>query len=108
MSTTIEVTCSRCLDRYSTNIELSISEEYTNNQMQESEDVILVADSSIDLEQVIKENILLSLPIKKLCSEDCKGLCQNCGVNLNKGNCDCFKGDVDIRMANLKDLFLRD
>ncbi len=108
VSFVIELTCTRCLDRYTSNFDINIFEEYTNNPKKESEDIIFITEDSIDMEEVIKNNILLSLPIKKLCSNDCKGLCQHCGANLNKSQCNCSQDDIDIRMAKLKDLFLSD
>ncbi len=107
-STTLELTCTRCLDRYNSDITLNIFEEYSQDTKQENPDVIIITEDYIDLLKVIKDNIIVSLPIKKLCKDNCKGLCQSCGVNLNHEQCSCFKDDVDIRMAKLKDLFLSD
>ena len=60
---------------------------------------------TVDLTDLLIKDIISSLPIQALCSEDCKGLCQKCGVNLNRETCDCDKEQVDIRFAALKDLF---
>ncbi|SHI69163.1 uncharacterized protein SAMN05444401_1365 [Clostridium amylolyticum] len=108
VSAVIELTCTRCLDRYTSNINLNIFEEYTNDSQKENEDIIFITEEYLDIKKVITDNILLSLPIKKLCSNDCKGLCQNCGANLNRNTCNCPQEDVDIRMAKLKNLFLSD
>ncbi len=108
VSTDIELTCTRCLDRYTSNINLNISEVYTNDSQKENEDIIFITEDYIDIDKVIIDNILLSLPIKKLCSDNCKGLCQSCGANLNRTTCNCSKEDVDIRLAELKNLFLSD
>ncbi|WP_426349304.1 YceD family protein [Alloiococcus sp. CFN-8] len=107
-STTLELTCTRCLDRYNSDITINIFEEYSQDTKQENTDVTIITEDYIDLLKVIKDNIIVSLPIKKLCGDSCKGLCQNCGVNLNHEQCKCSKNDVDIRMAKLKDLFLSD
>ena len=56
----------------------------------------------------MENNILLTLPIKRLCKEDCKGLCQQCGNNLNLSTCQCDNDDIDPRLAKLKDLFSTD
>ncbi len=106
ISTTLELTCTRCLDRYPSDIDINIFEEYSQDTEQDNIDVIQITEDYIDLEKVIKDNIILTLPIKKLCRDNCKGLCQNCGTNLNHSECHCSKEDVDIRMAKLKDLFL--
>ena len=55
-----------------------------------------------DINQEIKENILLSLPLNFLCKIDCKGLCQNCGQNLNLRNCNCIKTNLGFTFAELK------
>ena len=65
----------------------------------------LPADASeIVLDDDIRDYALLSIPMKKLCKEDCRGLCPKCGKNLNEGNCDCNSQTVDPRWMPLKDL----
>lgn len=56
----------------------------------------------IDLAPLICEEIVLQVPMKILCSEQCKGLCPNCGVNLNTGSCNCRREMTDERLAALK------
>jgi len=58
----------------------------------------------VDLSPLIYEQIMLQIPIKVLCSEDCKGLCPQCGANLNAGDCVCPRGRVDERFAVLKNV----
>ena len=60
---------------------------------------------TVDLTDLLVQDIISSLPIQPLCSEDCKGLCQECGANLNRETCDCDKEQVNERFAALKDLF---
>ena len=59
---------------------------------------------SIDLKDVVREQILLDLPVQIFCSEDCKGLCQKCGGNLNLVTCNCSDDEVDPRWSALKDI----
>jgi uncharacterized protein len=59
---------------------------------------------SIDLKEIVREQILLDLPVQVFCSEDCKGLCQKCGGNLNLVTCSCHDDEVDPRWAALKNL----
>jgi len=59
---------------------------------------------SIDLDDVVREQLELALPMARLCSEDCQGLCPNCGANLNDGNCACGVNQVDERWAALGEL----
>ena len=58
----------------------------------------------IDVDEVVKEQILLAVPTRMLCREDCKGICPECGTDLNKGECACKKDDIDPRWAALKNL----
>ncbi len=57
-----------------------------------------------DLAEVVREQILLAKPMKHLCRDDCKGLCQKCGQNLNKGICGCKEESTDPRWATLKNI----
>ena len=59
-------------------------------------------DDQIDLSELMREQFYLVLPMKPLCTEDCKGLCAQCGTNLNTGTCDCAPVWEDPRLAALK------
>ncbi len=62
---------------------------------------------TIDLDPVVREQVLLALPVSVLCREDCKGLCSTCGQDLNEKNCGHGKTkEVDVRLAKLKDIKL--
>lgn len=56
----------------------------------------------MDLNAMVNDQVLLSLPIKRLCREDCRGMCPQCGLNLNLGDCDCREEQVDPRLEKLK------
>ncbi|MFQ5824407.1 MAG: DUF177 domain-containing protein [bacterium] len=58
----------------------------------------------IDLTSDVRESLLLAVPMKVVCSDDCKGLCQTCGANLNEGDCQCVHEDIDPRWEALKKL----
>ncbi|MCL2177980.1 MAG: DUF177 domain-containing protein [Proteobacteria bacterium] len=60
----------------------------------------------ISLSLLVKEQILLALPISVLCSENCKGLCATCGSNYNLKGCECEQEFVDLRLAKLKEINL--
>jgi uncharacterized protein len=59
----------------------------------------------IDLGAVLREQMILQIPIKPVCSEQCMGLCPECGQNLNLGSCSCLKSSIDPRLVKLKQLF---
>jgi uncharacterized protein len=61
---------------------------------------------TIDLDPLVREQVLLALPMHAVCREDCKGLCGTCGKNLNEGQCGCARTQVDPRLAALKNIKL--
>jgi uncharacterized protein len=67
-------------------------------------DYILVENYELDLDELVRADILLELPTKNLCSPDCKGLCPQCGTNLNSGSCTCDTHQIDSRLEILKQL----
>lgn len=73
------------------------------------EDLVLsyYSDDEIDISPLVYEEIILSIPMKPICREDCKGLCPRCGTNLNTGTCLCQKESVDPRWRALKKLQLK-
>ena len=71
---------------------------------EENDTFLLVENESIELDDLLREDILLELPTKFLCKPDCKGLCPQCGKNLNEGKCGCSARQVDPRLEILKKL----
>lgn len=74
------------------------------NDEEDNDEYIVVPDGRLDLDELLREDILLELPSKYLCSEDCKGLCPKCGKNLNEGDCGCDHREIDPRLEILKSL----
>lgn len=97
--------CDRCAEDVKKDFTLSVSrvivEELQNEE--DDDDYIIVNNRELDVDELVSEEVSLSLPTKMLCKEDCKGLCQKCGANLNVEKCDC-KPDVDPRMSALLQL----
>ena len=60
---------------------------------------------NLDVDQLVCNELLLSLPMKVLCREDCKGICNRCGANLNIETCDCDTRALDPRMSVIQDIF---
>ena len=71
-------------------------------------DVILFEDVKIDIDDIVANNFLMNVEGKYLCSEDCKGLCQHCGADLNEGDCGCSQENIDPRWAALVDIMEKD
>lgn len=96
-----DVFCSRCAEQFHKDFAVEIDHLLANHLNDEdNDDYIVVENSVLELSELICEDIVLSFPVRFLCSEDCKGLCSKCGKNLNDGPCDCKK-EVDPRLAAL-------
>ena len=101
----LEMICSRCLDTFIYPIDIDIEERFTTNRSSEDDEAIVVMDDVLDITEIVETSIISTLPIKRVCKDDCKGLCQECGCNLNYNTCSCNKEDVDIRFEALRGLF---
>jgi uncharacterized protein len=101
--------CDRCTSEYTSYLETTYKMVYLfgSNSDDENEAMnvtYLHADvSEIVLDDDIRDYALLSIPMKKLCKDDCRGLCPKCGKNLNEGECDCDSQTSDPRWLPLKD-----
>jgi len=121
----VELACSRCVGP----VKLVVSEPITvtylphgqveaaDEELAEGEAEVPIADldaddmdvytyvgEEVDLEPLLREQIILAVPFAPLCREDCKGLCPTCGIDLNAGNCTCDRRPADPRWAALKNL----
>ncbi len=105
IKTELEMVCSRCLDTFIYPIDIDIEERFTTNSESEDEEAVVVIDDVLDITELVETSIISTLPIKRVCKDDCRGLCQECGCNLNVHTCDCNKEDVDIRFEVLRGLF---
>lgn len=113
-STEIEARCARCLEA----VDNAVAEEFDLVYRPQGVDAraeeasINQAETEIGyyqgegllLEDVLKEQILLALPVKQICNAACKGLCPQCGTNLNTGSCDCVTAMPDPRWSALQDI----
>ncbi len=103
---TLVMPCDRC--------GVLVSREYTRDfshvlvrelqSGQDDEAYMAVPDERLELDELLREDILLDLPSKFLCTPDCKGLCPKCGKNLNEGPCACDSREIDPRLEILKSL----
>ena len=105
IKTKLQLTCSRCLDTFIYPIDIDIEERFTNDIDLQQDGTMFVEGDSLDITEIIENCIISTLPIKRLCKEDCKGLCSQCGTNKNIKECQCDDFDVDIRLAKLRELF---
>lgn len=106
--------CSRCLEQIEKHFDIEFAAAYVTEefytQSKEAElhaadlDVAVFDGEELDLDEIFREQILLSLPEQVFCREDCSGLCQRCGQNLNLEDCGCADEEIDPRWAGLKNL----
>lgn len=104
------VPCDRCLEDVHYAMFLEIDKEI--DMKQSGEDRINALDEhyyidgyNLDVDKLLYGEILVNWPLRVLCKEDCKGICNVCGVNLNHETCDCESTDLDPRMAKIRDIF---
>ncbi len=104
----IRLSCDRCLELFDRQLECSVEEVLKKediSQADENSDAIYFQGSSVELDEIVLNNIILSLPLKNLCDEACKGLCPSCGQNLNKAECTCDTRTADPRFDALDKFF---
>lgn len=108
VSLSIETPCSRCIEPVKIKLYPQITLVLSPGNKIGDEETSLEHETyqgdEIDLSDYIREQVAMSLPYKVVCSEDCKGLCTECGANLNKNSCECDKDRIDPRLAILKDI----
>ncbi|WP_326908904.1 YceD family protein [Sedimentibacter sp. MB31-C6] len=99
--------CARCLTEFNNAIETkfeAVVVNYLENKEASNEIKLVLNEGCVELEETIKQLIYLSMPMKALCKEDCKGICPTCGANLNNEKCKCDNNLTDPRFDKLKDL----
>ena len=112
--TELELPCSRCLEPFRLPVAApfdlrylpasTVSSEPEREVEDEDLETSYYENDAIDLNELLREQFYLALPMKPLCQEDCRGLCPQCGTNLNTGNCSCAPVWEDPRLAALKNL----
>lgn len=110
----VSLQCSRCLEVFYYKLERDFKIDLCEKRHQiASEEAELKREDleksfyegdNVNLIDEIREQIVLSLPMKPVCKEDCLGLCSNCGVNLNKSACNCSLENIDLRWVKLKEV----
>ena len=115
-SAIIDSNCSRCLEDIGVPIGGNFAYTLIPAKAETREDLELTAEELeishyqgdlIDLTSIICEQIILQIPIKTLCREECKGLCSGCSVNLNTSSCNCHLAAGSNRMAVLKNFIVK-
>jgi uncharacterized protein len=118
IATRLELACGRCLEPFEVPIDaafelhyLPASENTGDEEQEVGEDDLTMAyyrEGMLDLIELMREQFVLTLPMKPLCAETCRGLCPACGTNLNRTTCGCAPAWEDPRLAPLRSLLPRD
>ena len=106
----MELVCDRCLEDVEVKVILYFkhkidTESDAYDQSEDLDENNYIDGYSLDVEQLVYNELLVGWPTKILCSEDCKGICNVCGQNLNKGTCNCEDTGLDPRMSVIRDVF---
>lgn len=114
VKSTLELACSRCLDAFEVPVDASFELRYVpqsantgDGEHEIGEDDLGTAyyrDGMLDVIDLLREQFQMVLPMKPLCSEACRGMCPQCGTNLNRNECACTPQWEDPRLAALKSL----
>lgn len=111
----LNLLCARCLEKFRYEIDSDIDVELVPKEMAPTDieielerddlDVHYYESDEVDLTEIIQEEVTLSIPMRAICKEDCKGLCEKCGGNKNMGECKC-EYQKDTRLAELLKSYL--
>jgi uncharacterized protein len=114
LSTRVQLTCDRCLSVFAQPIQFELEDEFKPSidivsgaslpLDPEDQDNLIDDHHILDMTEVVRQRLLLSLPLHALCRPDCRGLCPTCGQNLNEGACNCHAERGDPRWAALREL----
>ncbi len=102
VTTTVPLVCGRCLEPFRHHVAVVLAEESAVGGALPTAEGILGPDLMLDVTEAVRQQLLLALPMVPVCRPDCRGLCPQCGTNLNERECGCAKGDaIDPRLAPL-------
>ena len=105
--------CDRCLTETQFVFDFQIAESFSENSNSNEnfdgdDEYIAISDKKIEITNLIQENLYAALPMKILCKEDCKGLCFDCGSNLNKSDCFCEESAANDFFIKALSIFSKD
>ena len=109
-SITVSIPCDKCLKDVPTEFDIDFEQEIDmqaskEDRIKDLDEINYVTGCSLDVEQLVHNEILIHWPLRVLCKDNCRGICPVCGMNLNEGSCDCDQSVPDPRMAVISDIF---
>lgn len=106
--TEMQVACARCTELFTLPVEIDLDDHYYTPDLAPPDEYIIDARGILDLGPLLRELAVTAVPMQAVCLEACRGLCVECGQNLNEGDCACEVDNIDPRMAVLKQLLDRE
>ena len=119
LSAAVSLECGRCLERFSLPLEQDLDlfflrheedRQLPEDEVELSERDMVVAyyqNDQVDLGEIVREHVFLTIPMRRLCREDCQGICPTCGANRNTTQCSCSDDSIDPRLMPLTQLLDR-
>ena len=105
LTASVAAECVRCLTPFDLRFTMSFSDLFASPAPNGADPVYVVDEGGfLDLRPIVREESIVAVPIQALCRPDCKGLCAECGENLNEGACGCRQDTIDPRLAPLRAL----
>ncbi len=104
MDTTLHLTCDRCLDEFDQAQHVEYDVCVADHSEEDCDEIIVCENDQLELDELVMTAFVLAQESKHLCKEDCKGLCQICGVNKNASTCSCEQDQIDPRLEILRKL----
>lgn len=108
-SCSLNIPCDRCLNDVEIDFDIDFSKtiDMSNDLVDEEDrdDFAYIVESNLDVDKLVYNEVLVNMPMKVLCDDNCKGICNRCGANLNLQQCDCDRTELDPRMSKILDVF---
>jgi DUF177 domain-containing protein len=100
----MRLSCARCLKTFEQPFDVSVHELFIPGRADDSDEYPLADDGAIDIEPMVRDAVVLSMPFSPLCRPDCQGLCERCGGDRNLGECTCGPAPTDPRWEALSEI----
>lgn len=106
----LHMPCSRCLRDVSVPMDIDFERELAfdrirSGDVEDLDEYNYIDGNLLDVDRFVRNELIVHLPMRVLCREDCRGLCPVCGKDLNEGDCGCDRTSADPRMSAIRDIF---
>ncbi len=101
----LDMVCDSCLKNFDKRLEIPFNEIFSNDNNNSDVEYWSIENKTLDLAPAVRAVILTEMPMRSLCSQDCKGLCPKCGHDLNDGDCGCERTEFNPIFEGLEALF---